>query len=354
MKNPANNDGFVRLALPSKGNLYEGTIDLLRSSGYKVRRAGDRQYEATIAGRERFRVLFMRPTDIVTQVSEGRCDLGVTGYDVYAERAGEAEDSIVVVKDLGYGGCRLVAAVPESWVDVVHALDLADLISEWKSSGKTFRVSTKYPGLVRSWFRRFGVFHYAIIESEGALELHPSLGIADVIVDLTSSGATLKENRLREIEGGVVLESSACLIGHAPSLLSLVEEGETGALALLLDAMDGTLESEGWLHIEAVGRRSETAGGGTAQASPAEGVVEHLGTIGGRQIVQGEVWTEEGASGWRVTALLPANRFAECRRPLARMGALRVIGLPVRSVFSREGESTFDRLRNSLAQREFP
>ena len=89
----------------------------------------------------------MRPSDIVTQVQEGRCQLGVTGMDVYAERAAEAAQTIVVVPDLGYGGCRLVVAVPESWVDVGHIIDLADLTAEFKSAGKTFRVSTKYPAL---------------------------------------------------------------------------------------------------------------------------------------------------------------------------------------------------------------
>ena len=87
----------IRLALPSKGHLYEGVVDILKTAGYKVRRASDRQYEATIAGQPRFHVVFMRPTDIVTQVEEGRCHLGVTGMDLFAERAGESERTVVVV-----------------------------------------------------------------------------------------------------------------------------------------------------------------------------------------------------------------------------------------------------------------
>jgi ATP phosphoribosyltransferase len=74
----------IRLALPSKGHLYEGVIEILKTAGYKVRRASDRQYEATISGHPRFHVVFMRPTDIVTQVEEGRCHLGVTGMDLFA------------------------------------------------------------------------------------------------------------------------------------------------------------------------------------------------------------------------------------------------------------------------------
>src|SRR5262249_46831109 len=184
---------------------------------------------------------------------EGRCHLGVTGLDVFAERAHESERTVVVVDDLGYGGCRLVGAVPESWIAVAHIIDLVDLTAEFKAAGKTFRVSTKYPALTQSYFRKWGIYYYQLIDSDGALELHPSLGIADVIVDLTSSGTTLKDNRLREIEGGTVLDSASSLIGHAPSLAALAEEGETGPLALLLDAMDGVRTSDGMLHLEVVG-----------------------------------------------------------------------------------------------------
>ncbi len=307
----------IRLAVPSKGHLYEGVVDLLKTAGYKVRRASDRQYEATISGQPRFHVVFMRPTDIVTQVEEGRCHLGVTGMDLYAERAGEAERSVVVVPDLGYGGCRLVVAVPESWIDVTHMIDLVDLTSEFKEAGRTFRISTKYPALTQSYFRKWGIYYYQVIASDGALELHPSLGIADIIVDLTSSGTTLKDNRLREIEGGTVLDSAACLIGHAPSLRALADEGEIGSLALMMDALDGVRGSEGWLHLEVVG--SPAAPGPETSAA----VAGYLADQGAQHIFRGEVWDDRGAPGLaghrpdqRPEAdSLPAQAFRSGRRP---------------------------------------
>ena len=130
----------IRLAIPSKGHLYDGIIELLKTAGYKVRRASDRQYEATIVGHPRFHVVFMRPTDIVIQVQEGRCHLGVTGMDVFAEHAVETDLALVISPDLGYGGCRLAVAVPESWIDVSHIMDLVDLTTEFKAAGRTFRV----------------------------------------------------------------------------------------------------------------------------------------------------------------------------------------------------------------------
>ena len=327
----------IRLAIPSKGHLYDGVVDLLKTAGYKVRRASDRQYEATIAGHPRFHVVFMRPADIVAQVQEGRCHLGVTGYDVFAERAAEAVQSRVVIQDLGYGGCRLVVAVPESWIDVTHVMDVVDLTAEFKAAGRTFRVSTKYPTLTRAFFRKWGIYHYQLIYSDGALELHPSLGIADIIVDLTSSGTTLKDNRLREIEAGTVLDSASCLIGHAPSRLAVVEDGVRGPLALILDAIDGVRASDGLLHLEVVGGPSEGS-------DPAAKVAAHLRSNGARHVARGEVWGDDGRPGWRVTALISAKGFAAFRRPLLAMGASRAVGLPARFVFDRDDLSTLGRL----------
>lgn len=331
-------DDPIRLAIPSKGHLYEGVVEVLKTAGYKVRRASDRQYEAVISGHPRFHVVFMRPSDIVTQVQEGRCHLGVTGMDVFAERAGEAEQVWVVDPDLGYGGCRLVVAVPESWIDVTHIIDLVDLTAEFKSAGKTFRVSTKYPTLTRDAFRKWGIYYYQLIDSEGALELHPSLGIADVIVDLTSSGATLKDNRLREIAGGTVLDSASCLIGHGPSLAALIDEGDAAPLAILLDAIDGVRASDGRLHLEVVG-------GPAAGADQAERVAAYLDDRGAWHTARGEVFDPRGQSGWRVTALIAAKTLPGLRRPLLNMGATRVVGVPTRFVFDSDGISTFDQLR---------
>jgi len=341
----------IRLALPSKGHLYEGVVEILKTAGYKVRRASDRQYEATIAGHPRFHVVFMRPTDIVTQVEEGRCQLGVTGKDLYAEREFEAEHSTIVVDDLGYGGCRLVVAVPESWIDVTHVIDLVELTAEFKDSGRTFRVSTKYPALTQAYFRKWGIYYYQLIDSDGALELHPTLGIADVIVDLTSSGITLKDNRLREIDAGTVLESASCLIGHAPSLAGLVAEGETGPLGLLLDAMDGVRASEGMLHLEVVGTPAGPGAGAGAGAEADAAVAAYLADQGARHIARGEVRGERGETGWRVTALIAARKLTACQRALVRLGAGRVVGLPARFVFDRDARTTFDGLREGLRGR---
>ena len=169
---------------------------------------------------------------------------------------------------------------------------------------------------MRQYFRRHGIYYYQLVDSEGALELQPSLGIADVIVDLASSGITLKDNRLREIEGGTVLVSAACLIGHAPSLAALSAEGETGPLALLLDSIDGVRRAEGWLHLEVVGVQD---GPGLARA---QAVAAHLREQGALHIARCEIVDDRDNPGWSVTALLPAGQLTACRRDLLKLGAL--------------------------------
>ena len=255
----------------------------------------------------------------------------------------------MVVPDLGYGGCRLAVAVPESWIDVTHVMDLVDLTTEFKDAGRTFRVSTKYPALVRQHFRKLGIYYYQLIHSDGALELHPSLGIADIIVDLTSSGTTLKDNRLREIEGGTVLESAACLIGHAPSLAALSGEGEAGPLALLLDAIDGVRGTEGWLHLEVVGSPAAPGSAdGRRGRRPPPRPGRHRTSPAARS------GTIAASPGWRVTALLPARKLTACQRALFRLGAGRVVGLRPQIVFDRDAPSTFDALHAPRSVRPPP
>ena len=192
---------------------------------------------------------------------------------------------------------------PESWIDVTHMLDLVDLTTEFKAAGKAFRVSTKYGALTQAHFRRWGIYHYQIIHSEGALELHPSLGIADIIVDLTSSGTTLKDNRLREIEGGKVLDSASCLIGHAPSLR---DPDRRGGRRAARPAARRPRRRPGLRRAVC----SLEVAGGPEEGHQAAAVAAYLAQRGAQHVVRGEVWDERGRSCWRVTALVAAGRLA--------------------------------------------
>ena len=125
--------------------------------------------------------------------------------------------------------------------------------------------------------------------------------------------------RLLRREGGRVLDSAACLIGHAPSLSALAGEGDTGPLALLLDAMDGVRASEGWLHLEVVG--NPAAPGRDTSAT----VAAYLREQGAQHIWRGEVWDDRSEPGWRVPALVAARKLTACQRRLFELGAGRVL-----------------------------
>ena len=185
--------GRLRLALPNKGRLQEPTIALLRDAGL-VFEDGTR---ALVAHAENFPldILFVRTDDIIEFVGDGVADLGITGTNLLTEAGAE----LPVRLELGYGRCRLEAAVP---VDSA-ATSLADLGS--------LRLATSHPNSARRFFDAAGT-PVEIVPISGAVEVAPRMGLADGIVDLVSSGSTLVMNGLRSV--GVLYTSQAILVAQ--------------------------------------------------------------------------------------------------------------------------------------------
>ena len=224
----------TRLALPGQGALEAATMAFLAECGMKVNRSNPRQYLAHISSMQGLEVVFQRAADIPLLVQDGDAVLGITGYDILAEHRGDGDeagdeddsddDLIILARDLGYGGCRLVVAVPETWIDVNTCADLWHLAGYYHThKGRGLRIATKYPALTGQFLRRHGITHCKIITPHGALEAAPLTDTADLIVDLTETGTTLRENRLKLLDDGVVLRSQACLIANA-RLLSRSEQ----------------------------------------------------------------------------------------------------------------------------------
>lgn len=216
----------TRLALPGKGTLEEATLAFLAECGMKVSRNNPRQYLARIGSMPDLEVVFQRAADIPLLVQDGDAVLGITGYDILAEHRGNAEeesdendsddDLIILERDLGYGNCRLVVAVPETWIDVSTCADLWHLAGYYAThKARGLRIATKYPVLTNAFLRQHGITHCKIITPHGALEASPLTDTADLIVDLTETGTTLRENHLKLLDDGVVLRSQACLIANA-------------------------------------------------------------------------------------------------------------------------------------------
>src|SRR6202011_6341923 len=256
-------------ALPSKG-WEEDTLRFLGHCGLRIDRSNPRQYRARMRGLPTgaAEVVFQRATDIFEEVNGGTVDLGITGYDIVAEHRSDEDEIIVVHGELGFRRCSLVVAVPEGWVDVTSVADLAEVAVELRSAGRELRVATKYPNLTRQFLYGRGMTYFELVEVSGAIEAAPALETADIICDLTSSGVTLRENRLKSIAGGDVLGSQACLIGNRQSLLADPDRLE--ATHSLLELMEAFLRARQQVSItanirgesaEAVARRALANGG---------------------------------------------------------------------------------------------
>ncbi len=263
----------IRLALPNKGALESATLNFLAESGMKVSRSNPRQYLAKIGSMAGLEVVFQRAADIPELVQSGDAAFGITGYDILAEHRGYGdddadeddynEDLIVLERDLGYGGCQLVFAVPETWIDVSNCADLWHLSGYYEAhKGRGLRIATKYPRLTTQFLHRHNITRYKILSPHGALEAAPLTDTADLIVDLTETGTTLRENHLKLLDDGTVLRSQSCLVGNArllnqePQALKLAET--------MLEMIDARMQARqhsmltAYLHGESIEAMQQT------------------------------------------------------------------------------------------------
>ncbi len=202
------------LAVPSKGRLQDQCIGFLSGCGFDVRRVGNgREYVSSLVGLDDVGIIFFRPEEIPERVEQGDAHAGITGEDLYREHGEGEPSSVLLMPKLGFGGARLVVAVPQSWVDVSTMSDLDEAAMLFhQRHGRSLRVATKFSRLTRAFFSDSGIVEYSLVGSSGATEGAPTAGVADFIVDLASTGTTLAENHLKEIAGGTVLQTEACLI----------------------------------------------------------------------------------------------------------------------------------------------
>ena len=211
---------MLRIALPNKGRLSQDARELFTDAGLEIRAAGPRALTASLGGE--FQALFVRAQDIPEFVADGAADAGVTGFDLIRE-SGRILDQLA---DLEFGACRLAVAAKEdsgvtSLGDIIHGM----------------RVATVFPRITKRFFDEREVA-VEVVPVSGAAEIAPHIGIADIIVDLVSTGSTLRVNGLREV--GTVLESTSRLIStpavHADAARSRALDELVGALASVLAA----------------------------------------------------------------------------------------------------------------------
>lgn len=205
--------GPLIIAIPSKGRLKEQVEDWMADCGLALRSAGGaRGYSASLDGFDDVQVRLASASDIASSLHAGEVHLGVTGEDLLRETANGAEARVLLLSPLGFGRADLVVAAPKSWVDVETMADVDDVAHLYLArTGRRLRVATKYLAQTRAFFARHGIADYRLAESGGATEGAPAAGAAELVVDITTTGATLAANGLKVLSDGLILKSQAHL-----------------------------------------------------------------------------------------------------------------------------------------------
>lgn len=202
------------LAVPSKGRLQENAEAFFTRAGLSLAKPrGAREYRGTITGLDNVEIAYLSASEIASQLARGAVHMGVTGEDLVRESIVDADKRVLLIDSLGFGSANVVVAVPQAWIDVRTMADLDDVTSGFREQhNRRMRVATKYINLTRAFFASHGIVDYRIVESAGATEGAPAVGTAEMIVDITTTGATLAANGLKVLDDGVILRSHANLV----------------------------------------------------------------------------------------------------------------------------------------------
>ena len=205
----------LTIAIPSKGRLKEQSEEIFADCGFRLKQeGGSRGYRATLSGLPNVSVLLLSAREIAQGLIDGAFHVGITGEDLLHDLSSAPGTDATVIKRLGFGYADVVVAVPQGWLDVDTMADLEAAGALFREThGRRMKVATKYMRLTRRFFAARSVGEYRLVYSAGATEAAPASGAAELIVDITTTGATLKANGLKILQDGVMLKSQASLIG---------------------------------------------------------------------------------------------------------------------------------------------
>lgn len=237
-------NGPLIFAIPSKGRLKEQVEGWLVDAGFRLEMAGGaRGYRAALAGLPGAEVRLLSASDIAAALDAGEVHIGVTGEDLLRERGEGLDGRVMLLRALGFGRADLVVAAPKSWIDVETMADLDEVAHlHMVRTGRRMRVATKYLAQTRAFFAAHGVGDYRIVESGGATEGAPASGAAELIVDITTTGATLAANNLKILSDGVILKSQAQL---AASLTAGWTAEQLASVRRLLGVVEARARAKG-------------------------------------------------------------------------------------------------------------
>ena len=205
---------IINIGLPSKGRLKHDTINIFKKKKLSIySERGERDLFGYIKKLPNVKIIYLHARECIEQLSLGNIDIGFSGYDLLKESEFNIQKDILIKKRLNFGHGTVVLAIADLWLDVQTLLDLDEVADEFKKKKKRLlRVATKYPNLTRQFLYSKGVTQFQLVQSLGSTEVAPFTGTAEIISDITSTGATLKANNLRVLKDGEILKSQACLM----------------------------------------------------------------------------------------------------------------------------------------------
>ena len=204
---------LITIGLPSKGRLKESSISFFDKNNLKLTtNGGERNYFAEVKNFPNIKIIYLHAKEIIQRIGDDTLDIGISGLDLLNESAANLKQKIEIKKKLDFGLANVVIAVPNDWIDVQTLADLEEVSFDFRDKKNTrLRVATKYPNLTNTFLVSKGITQYKIVPSLGATETYPFIGSSEIITDITSTGKTLKDNNLRILKDGLILESQACI-----------------------------------------------------------------------------------------------------------------------------------------------
>jgi ATP phosphoribosyltransferase len=332
-KDMVNSKRNIRIALPSKGLLADGSKQLLADVGLPVYNPNPRQYIARIPHLPGVEVIFQRPGDIVISVRDGSVDFGITGRDIYLEKRDANGNILELHSQLGFGKCTLNLIVPDDWEKVNTLEDLGEYQA---GLGGALKVATKFPNLTEKFFHSETEIPIEVIRAEGTLEIAPTVGYADVIVDLVSTGTTLRDNRLKKIEGGKLLDAEACLIASKGRLKN---SSETLQIATqLLEMLGAHLRGKKNLAIFANVRAS-------SEAEISAKIFEKDVIAGLQGPTVSRILTRDEESFYAIHVVVKKEELHKAIGEIREIGGSGVVVTPVNYIFEEEPHEIINMLK---------
>ena len=226
------NNNIINIALPAKGRLREKSLEIFKKKKLQIySERGERDLFGYVKNHPEIKIIYLHAREAIESLSQGNIDIAISGYDLLKESEANIQRNIIINKRLNFGRADLVLAISDLWIDVQTLLDLDEVAYEFKKKkGRLIRISTKYPTLTQAFLYSKGISQFQILRSLGSTEAAVQAGTAEVISDITSSGATLKANNLRILKDGLILKTEACLMS---SKLSLKKKGINKIINLL-------------------------------------------------------------------------------------------------------------------------